>query len=85
MEMLTIKQLRKKRGYTAKQAAEIACTSKQVICNWENGIAIPRYIYTFNKLLQFYGIKLSSDDQLALEKAFERRIDLRKIKFKVEA
>ncbi len=85
MQLLTIKQLREKRGCSARQAAEVACTSEDTIRKWERGKVTPRYIYTFNKLLQFYGVKLSRDDQLALEKAFERRIDLRRIKFKVEA
>lgn len=84
MELLTIKQLREKRGYSARQAAEIACTCEDTIHKWENGRSTPRYIYTFNKLLQFYGVKLSRGDQLALEKAFGRKVDLRRIKFKVE-
>ena len=83
MQQLTIKELRKWLGITQSEAARVAYTTKQTICDWEHGRSTPRYVYNFNCLLKYYGVKLSQNDLLLLDKAFSRGIDLRRIKFKV--
>ena len=83
MQQLTIRGLRLRLGVTQKEAARHISTQKATISKWERGEAIPRYMYSIESLLRYYGVHLSRYDILQLQKAFDRGIDLRRIKFKV--
>lgn len=53
--MIDLKQIRLNLGYSQDQVARLLGVSKQSICNWENGRAIP-YGRNAIALAKLYGV-----------------------------